>query len=439
MHFPLKALPCRFRTVTLCSALGLTAIGAVSICQAQQSIPYVFYPQDSSKYYTDATTSLVPGAPDLHALDATMFDADGDGDLDIAVAVEHGVNRLYLNDGKGKLTWKEGAFGSIAHDSEHVRSADFNRDGLPDLIFVAEDDHVHELFLGAPGGTFIDASDRLPAQSEGNALAVADVNGDGLPDIVIGNSGENRPGKPRMSGQDFLWLNDPKHPGHFLDATRTHMPTDNDNTQDIALVDVDGDGDLDMVIANEDPPSRLLINDGTGHFHDESSRLELRVPMETREVHAFDANGDGKPDLLLLNLTSNNYGWDKDPQARLLINDGEGRFRDETALRLPANRFSTWGGAVVDLNNDGHPDIVLGAVQVPGFVPLQARAYINDGKGQFTDDTLGIMPAMTIGRHWSMAVGDLNGDKKDDIFLGGWGSQARLLLSRVGPGRTEVE
>lgn len=45
------------------------------------------------------------------------------------------------------------------------------------------------------------------------------------------------------------------------------------------------------------------------------------MEMETREVHVFDANGDGHNDIVFINLTSNNQDWDKDPQTRLLIND----------------------------------------------------------------------------------------------------------------------
>ncbi len=115
------------------------------------------------------------------------MDVDKDGDLDVAVAVEYGANRLYLNDGKGQLTWQEGALGKVSHDSEHVLSEDFNRDGFMDLIFVAEDDATNQIFFGGPEGRFIEASDRAPRRSEGNALAIGDVDGDGLPDIVIGS------------------------------------------------------------------------------------------------------------------------------------------------------------------------------------------------------------------------------------------------------------
>jgi hypothetical protein len=373
-----------------------------------------------STIFRDVTATHVPAAPTLHALDGAFVDVDQDGDLDVAVAVEGGANRLYLNDGQGRLTWREGALGTEGHDTEHVLSADFNQDGFPDLIFVAEDDQAHSYFLGGAGGQFTDATDRLPARSEGNGLDVGDVNGDGLPDVVVGNSGD--------AGQNFLWLNDAARPGHFVDATVDGLPAVDDDTQDITLADLDGDADLDMVVANETPPSRLLLNDGQGRFSEHPERLDLLVPLETRQAHVFDATGDGHPDIVLLNLTSNAREYDKDPRVRLLVNDGRGYFRDESDARLPGNTFSVWGGTPMDFDHDGDLDLIIGPIEVPGFEPRQVRAYENDGSGRFTDVTERVIPEGTEGRSWGMAVGDLDGDGVEDLFIGGWGTQARVLL-----------
>ena len=402
------------------SSLLFTALSCASItaCAAP--------PPPATTLFTDVTATHVPADAELHALDAALLDADGDGDLDVAVAVENGANRLYLNDGTGKLSHTPDAFGSIAGDNEHVRVADFNGDGHMDVVFVAEDTEQHNLFLGDGKGGFTRVSERLPATSQANAVAVGDVNGDGLPDIVVGNTTEGKEGV----AQPFLWLNDRARPGWFIDASTSHLPAIDVQAQGIVLADLDGDGDLDIAIASQDPINRLLLNDGGGRFTDATDRLGKQVATETREVHALDANGDGRLDLVFFNLTSNNRDWDKDPQTRLLINQGNARFKDETRTRLPTHRFSSWGGTVVDFNEDGHPDLVVSAIDVPGFVPLQVRAWQNDGKGNFSDVTAKVISAATVGRSWSMARGDLDGDGKQDLFIGGWQSQARLLLSR---------
>ena len=397
-------------------------------------------PEAPGSAWVDATGPNMPLAPSLHSTDSVFIDVDHDGDLDVVVSVEHGVNRLYRNDGGGKLSYVPDAFGTRMHDSEHVRAADFDGDGNMDVVFVAESDEFHQLYLGNGKGGFTDASERLPAQSQGNGLAVGDVNRDGLPDIFVGSTGEtaHAPDAPIYRAKNLLFLNDPDRPGHFIDASTSHLPDSNDQTEAAVLADMDGDGDLDLVLASPALPNRLLLNDGHGRFTDASDRLELTKPMETRDVQVLDVNGDGKLDIVFFNITSNNFGWDKDPQTRLLINDGSGRYRDETAARLPAHTFSSWAGTVVDFNGDGAPDLLVGAIQVPGFVPLQPRAWQNDGKGNFSDVTLSVVPGITVGRNWSMGKGDLDGDGKDDILIGGWGTQARLLLSGIKTHRSSL-
>lgn len=403
-------------------AFALTGLAAACGPSMAQEFPMLTF--------VDATHTHLPWSPDLHAMDAAPLDVDRDGDLDLAIAVENGVNRLYINNGTGRFTHAPGAFGTVAHDSEHVRAADFDRDGNTDLVFVAESDEVHQLFLGDGRGGFVDASARLPAQSQGNGLAVGDVNGDGLADIVVGNTGEPIYGEktPMRRARNFLWLNDRRKPGHFIDATARNLPDADDQSEGVTLADMDGDGDLDLLTASTQR-NRLLINDGKGRFTDASDQLDLRVPMETREVHAFDANRDGRLDILYSNITSNNHGRDKDPQTRLLISDGKGRYVDETAERLPKHEFSSWAATIIDFDGDGADDVIVGAIQVPGFVPLQMRGWKNDGTGRFADATAQVIPALAVGRSWSTAKGDFDGDGKADIFVGQWGMPARLLMT----------
>lgn len=287
-------------------------------------------------------------------------------------------------------------------------------------VFVSEDDQNHEYYLGNGDGTFRDVSDRILARSEGNGLEVGDVNGDGLLDVVIGNSGEK--------GQNFLWLNDASNPGYFIDVTATHLPQVNDASQSIALADLNGDGHLDMVVGNEVPPNRLLINDGYGVFTEKPEGLELLVPLETRMVLLFDVDGDGDDDMVFSNLTSNGGKWIKDPQVRILINDGNANFKDETESRMPRNTFSSYASQYIDFDGDGDLDLLISTIEIPGFKPLRVRAFENDGNGYFTDVTDKVMPNKTKGRGWDIAVGDVNGDGIDDAIIGGWGTQARLLF-----------
>lgn len=74
---------------------------------------------------------------------------------------------------------------------------------------------------------------------------------------------------------------------------------------------MDDDGHVDLIIGNEETPNRLLFNDGQGNFIEHAMGLPLNIPLHTREVIVFDANGDGKPDLLFANLTSNGGAKEK--------------------------------------------------------------------------------------------------------------------------------
>ena len=250
---------------------------------------------------------------------------------------------------------------------------------------------------------------------------MADVNGDGFPDILFANN-----------GQDAVVINDGA--GNFVDETAERLPRSADVTQDLELGDVDGDGDLDLVVANEGD-NALYINDGTGRFSDESA---ARIPQragggeETREADFGDVDGDGDLDLLFANVAAFVAG--ADPRNRLLINDGNGVFADETSSRLPAASVSSFDGDFADIDGDGDLDIVTANADVDLSVgriaDSRSRAYLNDGSGVFTDASEAVFGAGATGTGLDLEFADFDGDGRPDFYLASRGTADRLLLRR---------
>jgi hypothetical protein len=303
------------------------------------------------------------------------------------------------------------------HDSEDIGVADFDRDGDLDIIVVSEDDRTNELYLNDGNGVFSDAGTRIPVTGTSNAVAVADINGDGADDVLIGNNGQN-----------VALVNDGT--GRFIDESSTRLPSINDVTQDLELGDADGDGDLDLLVGNEDQ-NRLLINDGTGRFADETEeRLPSRPePEETREADFGDVDGDGDLDVLYGNI--NAFVAGADPQNRLLLNDGAGRFEDATAANLPQQATRSFDIDVVDLDGDGDLDLLTSDAEQGNRFDEPFRAYRNDGAGKFAESTSEIFPAGIVGKGFDAEAADFNGDGLIDLYLASRGSADRLFLGEA--------
>src|SRR5437870_6130215 len=149
----------------------------------------------------------------------------------------------------------------------------------------------------------------LEPTSETSAnVSIADLNGDGYLDILL-VKGRHWPLISRVL------LGDGK--GHFPIAYNlSETPY---RSYSGHLVDIDGDGDLDVVLSNDTPdPKVIYLNDGKGHFHLGSSYG--RAEWETRNATVVDLNGDGLPDIVVANRT------DKNPVNYICLNKGRGRF-----------------------------------------------------------------------------------------------------------------
>lgn len=358
----------------------------------------------------DATSTALP-ALEGRSMHALAVDIDADGDLDIVVAREFHPNAILVNDGAGQFSNQSAdRLPQRVHDSEEVVAADFDQDGFVDLLFVSEDDAVHEFYINDGTGRFLDASSRIPLQSIANGVAILDVNEDGLTDVVLANNGQNA-----------ILINDGD--GGFRDETIGRLPQLNDVSQDVEIGDVDGDGDQDLVFANEGA-NRVLLNDG-GRFVDSGGLPSGRL-AESRMASLEDIDGDGDLDLFIANVRL--FMNAVDPRNQLFINDGQGQFVEETTARLPHDADSSFEGKLIDIDADGDFDILTGntnALAGPGNAAM--RVYVNDGTGQFAEE-VSLLPATARGNVFGIEAGDFTGDGRLDLFLALRYGLDRLLI-----------
>ncbi|MEO1517425.1 MAG: T9SS type A sorting domain-containing protein [Bacteroidota bacterium] len=363
-----------------------------------------------AQLFIDATDRLPEASTGGQTVDAQAVDIDKDGDMDVVLANEFEVNVLLINNGSGRFTDAgPGAIPARVHDSEDIAIADYNRDGHTDIVFVSEDDFEHEYYVN-DGNTVFSRASFLPFTSC-NAVATADLNRDGAPDLLLGNRGQN-----------MLLINNGL--GEFINETPDRLPILADSTHDVKLVDVDNDLDHDIILGNEDG-NRLFINNGSGVFSDQSlARLPQNSAIDTRKIVPGDVDMDGDVDLFLATVK---FSAGKDPQNRLWINDGNGFFRDVTDEQLPLIPDQAVDGVFTDLNRDRIPDLV-----VSGVLNQPLKFYINDGQGFFsnrTDDVVGgsqiLEDSIDV---FSVITADFNLDGFDDLYVCNRAGQDRLFF-----------
>jgi hypothetical protein len=298
--------------------------------------------------YRDVTASNLPADVAGACMNAAAGDADGDGDLDLALAMEFQPKVLLLNDGAGRFANGSNRLPRAIHDSEDVAFADFDRDGDLDLVFVSEDDRSDELYLNDGSARFSDASARLATDDVSNALAVLDLDGDGAPDLLTGNIGTDR-----------ALIGDGR--GGFRDETAERWRQDGESrTQDLELADVDGDGDLDVLVGNEGQ-NQLFLNE-KGRLVDVTARSLPVRSDETRKIRAADVDGDGDVDLIVANVR---FGMQESAQDYVLLNDGAGRFSAADTARLPQDERDDFTIQTVDVDRDGDVDVLAPSTVFP--------------------------------------------------------------------------
>lgn len=273
---------------------------------------------------------------------------------------------------------------------------------------------------------FVDqTASRFPVQAEyTNYIAVGDIDGDGDLDICFANGGGySALGtllKPR------LYVNNGS--GVFADETDARAAGVTGCFRSAEFGDVDGDGDLDLVLAQDfNRPAKLLINGGSGIFVDQSA---TRIPsggLSSARATFGDVDSDGDLDIALCNSgTSSRFGTNGQP--RLWINNGSGVLADETAARLPAGNIPQQMD-VLFFDADGDLDLDL-LVATRATSPGQSRLWRNDGTGRFTGGVAFPNDASA----YAYDAGDIDGDGDLDLIGVNAGTSNRELLARNADG-----
>jgi hypothetical protein len=282
-----------------------------------------------------------------------------------------------------------------------VAVADVNGDGKPDLVTTNQGDNTVSVVLGNGDGTF-SAPRTFPVGSTPGGLAVADVNGDGKPDLAVANFNSNTVSVLLGNGDGTFQSQQTFGTGHGPSA--------------VALADVNGDGRPDLVVTNSgDNTLVVLLNAGNGTFR---SQQTLTVGPETYGAYSLavtDVNGDGKPDLVTVNYRSST--------VKVVLGNGDGTFQGAQTINTGPGPYSV---AAADVNGDGKPDLVTA-----NLLDQSVSVLLGNGGGTFQPPQ-----ALATGSSrapYAVAVADVNGDGTPDIVVATPGDgTASILLGNGG-------
>jgi Bacterial Ig-like domain (group 3)/FG-GAP-like repeat len=295
-----------------------------------------------------------------------VADFNQDGNLDFA-AYDYSNNtiQVFLGDGKGDFNNAGGAYstggsnGTSGVNFNRMVSWDFNGDGYPDLAVVSYNSQNISVMLNDGTGAFPTAVTYADSGS-GSAITTADVNGDGIYDLIV----------PTGSQGVDVFLGNAN--GTFQGAKTSTFAFN--KLGNLAIGDLNGDGKLDIAVAVADtttPHVGLAVaeGDGLGDFGTpvlygittQNPSLSLPAPGD---VKMFDLKGNGQLDLVYTNLTYGTVG--------ILYNTGTNAFAAgmfNSPVEYPAGSLS-YSLALADVNHDGATDIVTSNNNYAGVTVL---------------------------------------------------------------------
>jgi hypothetical protein len=305
---------------------------------------------------------------------------------------------------------------NLGYNPVNGHIADLNGDGAPDIVVgingsppvVYLNNGTSNPFQNVPG-IFVSPPPGPTGPDLGwGAVTLADVNADGHPDLAA--AGFNSP--------NLIYLNNgTANPFSGV----TGFPV---GSQDVAMVvaigDVNGDGFVDMAVANSNHvPSRLYLTNGAPLTSGNYSTIQIGSDLGYGQAAVIaDVNGDGKPDLILTYIVAEVSTTDPSGIAIYLNNGTSNPFGNVTPLRLLVGQ-SVEAVAVADLNGDGKSDLVA-VVSDSTLTQNDLYVYLNTGSASapFSNPQTLQPDADLGGGCLSVTVGDVNGDGLPDLLFG---------------------
>ncbi len=355
-------------------------------------------------YYDVIAYSTTPEAVVLADLD------DDDGDLDVITCdwsgtTGDGIGILY-NDGTGGLGGAHHV--PAGQGTADLTVADVDGDGAPDVVTSDRMSLAITVHKNPGDGRLPILQTRSAAPASNIRLDAGDVDGDGDLDVFASGEAFGVPGGLLRNHGD----------GAFAEpVVYTHSTTSGRGVSRAKLRDIDGDGDLDLLYNDAHTDFQdgynfySALNDGTGTFGPITTWFI--GTCGTGDVDAFDLDNDG--DLDAVNLEELNCaGSDFGNRIFVSLNDGDGAFQHLPPIRITAGPRALTGG---DLDEDGKVDLVTGH-----WTPYGARNVVNvhlgNGDGTFQEEAV-----ITVGQGpMDIVVADLDGDGHLDLATANSGS-----------------
>jgi len=365
------------------------------------------------------------GSGGYYASAVAVADVNGDGKLDLLVAnwcatgdigckSTAGVVAVLLGNGDGTFQTAV-TYGSGGYTATSVAVADVNGDGKPDLIVANEcaDSNCNNgsvgVLLGNGDGTFQTAVTYGSGGYSATSVAAGDFTGNGKPDLVVANACTTKTCS-YYYGTDLGILGVLLNDGDGTFQTAVAYTWGND-TLSVAVADVNGDGKPDLIATwlcvIYDPgvcyPGGVgvLLGNGDGTFQPGGGATGYFT-----SVTVADVNGDGKPDLVVI---CGVYGFpcgSGNNTMGVLLGNGDGTF--QSMVTYDSGGFS-YSAAVADVNGDGNVDLL-----VANSSSNDVGVLLGNGDGTFqTATTFGSGGSGDV----SVAAADVNGDGRPDVLL----------------------